>query len=128
VWCLYGSNCVYIYTYEQHFLSNISHTDILSNIHEKQLHYIYIYIYTDDREYLICRCKCSRQCSKSIANFQQIQQIWTSKQMRWMVLRLDVVNHAVRGLACKVQTRLQRFPARLKRGWSQLEMTTSGKP
>ena len=36
--------CIYIYTYEQHFLSNISHTDILSNIHEKQLHYIYIYI------------------------------------------------------------------------------------
>ena len=35
---------IYIYTYEQHFLSNISHTDILSNIHEKQLHYIYIYI------------------------------------------------------------------------------------
>ena len=36
--CIY----IYIYTYEQHFPSNISHTDILSNIHDKQLHYIYI--------------------------------------------------------------------------------------
>ena len=41
---VYMGQTVYIYTYEQHFLSNISHTDILSNIHEKQLHYIYIYI------------------------------------------------------------------------------------